>query len=126
VTLDRVICCYPDMEQLVAHAAEKARHVLGAVYPREVWWVRLGGVVMNGLMRLKRCPFRTFLHSPVAIEATLRQHGLERVAFGRTAAEAAVEAMERIGARRVLIVASKSLARNTPVIRTIAAAPGSP
>jgi maleylacetate reductase len=49
---------------------------------------------------------------------------LERVVFGRPAAEAAVEEAARIGARRVFIVASKSLARNTPVIRTIAAALG--
>jgi alcohol dehydrogenase class IV len=50
---------------------------------------------------------------------------LERVVFGRPAAEAVVEEMTRIGAMRVFIVASKSLARNTPVVRTIAAALGS-
>jgi maleylacetate reductase len=50
---------------------------------------------------------------------------LERVIFGRPAAEAAVQEAARIGAKRVFIVASKSLARNTPVIRTIAEALGS-
>ena len=50
---------------------------------------------------------------------------LERVVFGRPAAEAAVEEAARVGATRVFIVASKSLARNTPVIRTIADALGS-
>src|ERR1700691_3500775 len=50
---------------------------------------------------------------------------LERVVFGRPAAEAALEEMARIGATRVFIVASKSLARNTPVIRAIAEALGS-
>jgi maleylacetate reductase len=50
---------------------------------------------------------------------------LERVVFGRPAAEAAVEEMTRIGATRVFIVAAKSLARNTPAIRAIAAALGS-
>ena len=50
---------------------------------------------------------------------------LERVVFGRPAADAAVEEVARIGATRVFIVASKSLARNTPVIRTIAEALGS-
>ena len=49
---------------------------------------------------------------------------IERVMFGRPAAEAAAEEAERIGAKRVFIVASKSLAANTPVIRTIAAALG--
>ncbi len=49
---------------------------------------------------------------------------LERVVFGRPAAEAVVEEVARVGATRVFIVASKSLARNTPVIRTIADALG--
>src|SRR5271168_5241075 len=49
---------------------------------------------------------------------------LERVVFGRPAAEAAVEEAARIGATRLFIVASKSLARSTPVVRTIAEALG--
>jgi maleylacetate reductase len=50
---------------------------------------------------------------------------LERVVFGRPAAEAALEEAARVGASRVFIVASKSLATKTPVIRTVAAALGS-
>jgi len=49
---------------------------------------------------------------------------LERVLFGRPAAEAAVEEAARVGAARVFVVASKSLATKTPVIRSIAAALG--
>jgi maleylacetate reductase len=49
---------------------------------------------------------------------------LERVIFGQPAAEAAAGEAARIGASRVFIVASKSLARETPVVRTIAAALG--
>ncbi|MBI2748333.1 MAG: iron-containing alcohol dehydrogenase [Burkholderiales bacterium] len=49
---------------------------------------------------------------------------LERVIFGRAAAEAAAEEVARIGAMRVFIVASGSLARATPVVRAIADALG--
>jgi len=49
---------------------------------------------------------------------------LERVVFGRPAAEVAVEEAARIGAARVFIVASKTLAAKTPVVRTIAEALG--
>ena len=49
---------------------------------------------------------------------------LERVIFGRPAAEAAVEEAARTGATRVFIVASKTLATKTPVVRTIAEALG--
>jgi alcohol dehydrogenase class IV len=44
---------------------------------------------------------------------------LERVVFGRPAAEAAAAEAERLGARRVFVVASKSLARNSPLVRGI-------
>jgi len=49
---------------------------------------------------------------------------LERVVFGRPAAEAAIDEADRVGASRVFIVASKTLARNTPVIGTIKQALG--
>ncbi len=50
---------------------------------------------------------------------------LERVVFGRPVAEAMLEETGRIGAARVFMVASKTLTRNTPVIRAIAGALGS-
>ena len=86
VTLDRVICCYPDMEALVSTAAEKAGRLFGAVYPRDVWWVRLGVRTVNLFVRARRSAFRVFVHSPAAIDGVLRQHGLERRALERTGA----------------------------------------
>ncbi|MEO8452822.1 MAG: class I SAM-dependent methyltransferase [Gemmatimonadota bacterium] len=84
VTLDRVICCYADMDGLVRRSAEKARSFYGAVYPRRDWWVRAMVGVQNGLRRLKGSPFRTFLHSPKAIANRLREVGLEPVERRRT------------------------------------------
>lgn len=40
VTLDRVICCYDDVEGLVSLSAAKARRLYGWVYPRPAWWVK--------------------------------------------------------------------------------------
>jgi magnesium-protoporphyrin O-methyltransferase len=77
VTLDRVICCYPDMEQLVSVSAGKAKRLYGAVYPRETWWVHAALSLTNAFMRLRRTAFRVFLHSPAAIDTILRQNGLE-------------------------------------------------
>ena len=84
VTLDRVICCYPDMQALVARSAAKARRLYGAVYPREAWWMRAAGSVMNLFMRIQRSAFRLFLHPPAAIDAVLRANGLERRSTQRT------------------------------------------
>lgn len=86
VTLDRVICCYPDMPALVGAAARKSGRAFGAVYPPDVWWIRLGVRCINMLMRLRRSEFRAFVHSPKAIEAVLKEHGLERVTRQRTPA----------------------------------------
>lgn len=49
---------------------------------------------------------------------------LERVVFGRPAEEAVVDEVERIGAARVFVVASKSIARDTPLAAAIAEALG--
>jgi SAM-dependent methyltransferase len=86
VTLDRVICCYPDMERLVALSADKTRRLFGAVYPREAWWMRLFVVAINAVGRLRRTAFRAYLHPPAAIDALLRARGLERRSFRRTLA----------------------------------------
>ena len=84
VTLDRVICCYPDVERLVSLSAGKARRLYGAVYPRDVWWVRLALAAENLLRWLRASSFRAFLHSPSAIVAALRRDGLEPIVVRRT------------------------------------------
>lgn len=85
VTLDRVICCYPDMEQLVGTAALKTRRLFGAVYPRDTWWVRPVVRTINLILRIRRTAFRVFVHSPVAIDGVLRRNGLGLVSRHRTA-----------------------------------------
>ena len=40
VTLDKVVCCYPDLRQLLATSTSLADHLYGIVYPREGGWVR--------------------------------------------------------------------------------------
>jgi len=77
VTLDRVICCYPDMDLLVSESGVKARRFYGAVYPRDRPVVRMMVGIMNLVFRLKRTPFRSYVHSPTAIAERLRSAGLE-------------------------------------------------
>jgi SAM-dependent methyltransferase len=84
VTLDRVICCYHDMNQLVSCSADKASRFYGAVYPRQVAWMQIGIAAINLIQRLKRSAFRAFLHEPVSIDRVLRDRGLERTSVRRT------------------------------------------
>jgi 2-polyprenyl-3-methyl-5-hydroxy-6-metoxy-1,4-benzoquinol methylase len=84
VTLDRVICCYPDMPRLVAASAQHARRVWGAVYPRGRLSARLFVKGLNFTKWLRRSSFRVFVHSPDAIAAALRNAGFEPRSVQRT------------------------------------------
>jgi hypothetical protein len=76
VTLDRVICCFPDMPALVGLSAAKARRLYGVVYPRDVWWTRLGRMAVNLYSRLRGSQFRFFVHPSAEVDATVRRSGL--------------------------------------------------
>jgi Methyltransferase domain len=76
VTLDRVLCCYPDMESLVGRSADRAKRLYGLVYPRDRWWVGLGIRATNLIMRLSRRAYRAYLHPTSAVDAVAREHGL--------------------------------------------------
>jgi magnesium-protoporphyrin O-methyltransferase len=78
VTLDRVICCYPDMQKLVSLSAARARKIYSLVYPRDAWWLRIGFAIMNFFFRLRRNPFRIFPHPTQAVEALVESSGLKR------------------------------------------------
>jgi SAM-dependent methyltransferase len=77
VALDRVICCYPDMEQLVSASAAKAQRLYGAVFPRERRLLRVWLALGNLARRLRRNAFRTYVHPTGAIDAEVRRHGLK-------------------------------------------------
>jgi hypothetical protein len=78
VTLDRVICCYPDMATLVAASAAHARTLYAIAVPRDTWWTRLGIGLQSLPYRLHRARFRVYAHRLHAIEAAIRDAGLTR------------------------------------------------
>lgn len=79
VTLDRVICCYHDMESLVRRSAERAGKLYSLVYPRDVWWNKIAYRAMNLFFWITRNPFRTFVHPDSAVQRVLSTEGLRRV-----------------------------------------------
>jgi len=78
VTLDRVVCCYPSYEALLNAALDHAEQCLALSLPRDVWYVRLGVMLENAQRRLKKNPFRTFVHPAVRMEELIRSAGFER------------------------------------------------
>ena len=78
VTLDRVICCYPDGKALVTASAAHARRLYGLIYPRRTWWLRPAFFLGNLLLRLRGSSFRIFLHAPEVVEGPLEHFDFTR------------------------------------------------
>jgi magnesium-protoporphyrin O-methyltransferase len=77
VTLDKVICCYPDMVALVRTSARKAKVLYGIVVPRDTAWVRVSVGVANWfLRRALRWQFSAFAHPHRAIDRVCAEEGL--------------------------------------------------
>jgi len=75
VTLDKVVCCYPDMQQLIALSTERADRFYGIVYPRDAWWLRIAMAVQNAFRRLQKSAFRVYIFPNAAIDAAVRHAG---------------------------------------------------
>jgi magnesium-protoporphyrin O-methyltransferase len=90
VTLDRVICCYPDARALIGRSAARARRLYGLVHPVDRWWTRAVARLGNLGYRLFRNPYRIHVHRQALIDALVSEAGLRPVSvrdarFWRTA-----------------------------------------
>lgn len=84
VTLDKVICCYPEYVQLVERSARKARRFYAASYPRDRWATRIAIWFENFTRRLKGSDFRAYVHPVKSIEALLVQQGFKLESSAQT------------------------------------------
>jgi magnesium-protoporphyrin O-methyltransferase len=83
VTLDRVVCCYPDFRGLLKAAADHSQRALAFTYPRETWYLRVGFRILNFIQRLRKDPFRVFLHPVTEMDSLLKREGFERLSLRR-------------------------------------------
>ena len=84
VTLDRVICCYHDLENLVGLSSERAAHLYGLVYPRDNWVIRATFGLFNLYLRLTRNPFRVYVHSTTKVDGLIQRAGLQQRYYSKT------------------------------------------
>ncbi len=75
VTLDRVICCYPHVRELVRASSDHARRLYGLVYPRKNPIMKLFVIVANLYLGLRKCAFRVYLHDPDMVQSLLAETG---------------------------------------------------
>jgi len=87
VILDKVICCYPEVDALLDNSLGAARSIYALVLPSSTGVRGLLARVGIGLENLwrwaRRQSFRAFVHDVPRIEARIAQAGLDRVATAR-------------------------------------------
>ncbi len=79
VIMHRVVCCYPDVEPLVAAAAQRARRYMAMSFPTDHLWVRLAVAIENLFHQITRTDFRAYFHPPPAIVGVARAYGLDPI-----------------------------------------------
>ena len=84
VTLDRVVCCYPDVEQLIKLSAAKSLRWYALSYPRDQWWVRLAIRFENWRRRRAGDPFQVHIHSEPLMDELIKGEGYSRLFYART------------------------------------------
>ncbi|MEO1291193.1 MAG: methyltransferase domain-containing protein [Chloroflexota bacterium] len=79
VTLDRMICCYPDFEALVDLSSQRAEQIYAVVFPRDNILTHPVIGLLNFLaFRLNNNPFRTYIHNSDQIHDIIRGNGFQR------------------------------------------------
>lgn len=76
VTLNKVVCCYPDYEALVSKSAARARKYYALVFPRDWWIIRAGLKVMNGFFKLQKSLYVAYVHPVAEVDRVIRASGL--------------------------------------------------
>ena len=78
VTLDRVICCYPDLPALLGAALHPRPRLIGLVHPTDRWWVRFAARLLNALSWLLRRRDDFYIHRQVEIDRLINDAGFRQ------------------------------------------------
>jgi phospholipid N-methyltransferase len=83
VVLNRVVCCSPDGVRLTGVAARLAGRVLLLSHPRDRFFVRVVGRVLNLTLGIMGRSFRVYLHPRNALHAAAHAEGFVVAETGR-------------------------------------------
>ena len=82
VTLDRVICCYPDLAALLDAALRPRPRLIGLVHPTDTWWIRTGASILNALSWILRRRDDFYIHRQPQIDRLLGEAGFAQLHKG--------------------------------------------
>ena len=77
ITLDRVVCCYPDYARFLRAVADSGASWCGLSYPRDRWHIRAAVVVLNSFLWSRRSEFRVFVHPERRMLKLLEEQGFK-------------------------------------------------
>jgi magnesium-protoporphyrin O-methyltransferase len=75
VTLDRVVCCYPEYERFLEESLRQAGRIFAFSYPLDLWYVRAWVGLQNVGRKIIGNGFRSFIHPVPAMEKVIRREG---------------------------------------------------
>jgi hypothetical protein len=84
VTLDRVVCCYPEAKPLIEASTSRALKWYALSYPRDQWWVRLAIRYENWRRQRSGDPFQVYVHPETSIDELIDRAGFSRQFHTRT------------------------------------------
>ncbi len=82
VTLDKVVCCYPEYRLLLEKAASHCNETLALTFPVQNLVSRFLTLLNGFYFYFKNNPFRTYIHPPSEIGKLIQSCGFERVYAG--------------------------------------------
>ncbi len=77
VSMDRVVCCYPYLEELLRTAASLTKERMALSYPKEMLLTRIGFPLVDFGLRLWGKSFQIYLHPRNEIHRILEEEGLQ-------------------------------------------------
>ena len=84
VTLDKVICCYPYVEELLKASLSKAKTYYALVHPQANFMARLVVWGLNLTLKIRGNHFRTFIHDQKLIDRIIAEAGFTEIYKGTT------------------------------------------
>jgi SAM-dependent methyltransferase len=82
VTLDRVVCCYPNVTALLIAASGRATRLVGLVHPNDAWYLRAAAAVNNRISTIFRRHHRFWAHRRREIDRIMEEAGFVAIHRG--------------------------------------------
>lgn len=80
ITLDKVVCCYPNYKEILEATCDKATTAVSLSYPMDGFLSEIIRKMGDFFMSFKDNPFRPFIHPVKDIRLVFEQKGFKRVA----------------------------------------------